>query len=125
MPPPQNSEQEIAQRENLEKNVKAWGDTFSVAISFDDVSDGGLRVTAEAKSIEAKARFISLGLLPGITKVFLEIRRINQQEIVVAYAEIPKTIFMPLGLIPDRNAPQVKTGQDLLTQFLGGSCHMI
>jgi hypothetical protein len=124
VPAMQGPDQEATQKETLKKNVQTWADTIAVVVTFDDIS-GGLRITAEAKTVEAKARFVSLGLLPGITKVILETRGIGQQQLVAAYAEIPKKMFMIYGLVPDPHHPQVIAAQNLLGQFMGGACHLV
>jgi hypothetical protein len=125
--PPRNPEEGKKQKETLQANIQAWADTIGVSASFSDIPNG-TRVTAEAKTKEAKARFASMGLLPTITKVFLETRWVIQRQIVVAHAELPKDASMLSTLAPDPSAPEIIRAQDLIAQFLGapeGACHLI
>jgi hypothetical protein len=124
VPPPKNADEATAQKDTLERNVQGWADTLGVTITFADI-DGGIRITGEAKSFEAKARFISMGIVGGITKIYVEARRIGEQQILAVYADVPKKSFFIWGLIPDPRAPQVIEGQNLLTKFVGGECHML
>jgi hypothetical protein len=89
VPPPQTLEEDIKQKELLQKNIQAWAATIGVSASFSEIKDG-TQATIEAKTKEAKARFISMGTVPGITKVILEARWIDRRKVVVAHAEVPK-----------------------------------
>src|SRR5437868_2324955 len=66
---------------------------------------------AQAKTNEAKTRFISMGLIPGVIKVILEVRSIERRLIE-----------------PDPSAQQIIDGQNLISRFLGapeGACRLI
>jgi hypothetical protein len=115
--PPQNDQEAEAQKLRLEKNIKVWADSLGVDISFADL-DNGIRATAEAKTPEAKVRFLTMGIMAGVTKLIAEMRRNGAQQIVVVRAEIPKKFLFIYGLTPDANDPHIIQGKQLLEQFL-------
>jgi hypothetical protein len=111
----------------LKDNIQAWADTIGVSASFADIKNG-TQITIEAKTKEAKARFLSMGLVPGITKVMLEARWIEKRQIVVAHADMPKDFQMFSQLIPEPATPQIIDGQNLIARFLSapeGGCRLI
>jgi hypothetical protein len=115
--PPQNDGEADAQKLRLEKNIKVWADSLGVDVSFADL-DNGMRATAEAKTPEARVRFLTLGIMVGIIKLIAELRRNGAQQIVVVRAEIPKKLLFIYGLTPDPNDPHIIQGKQLLEQFL-------
>jgi hypothetical protein len=127
VPPPTNDQEVAEQKARLQKNIRVWGDSLGVNISFVDLNDG-IQAIAEAKTPEAKARFLSMGIAYGITKLMAEARRSGKQQIIVVRAEIPKNTPMILGLVPDPNDPHLAEGRKLLAQFLEvpeSACRMI
>jgi hypothetical protein len=125
---PQTPEQEAKQKEAVQNNVEAWANTLGVVTSFSDIKNG-MQIIVEAKTREAKIRFETMGLAPGITKVILESRWIDRRQIVVAYAaELPKRYEIYAGIIPDLSWPQITDAENLVARFLGapdGACSMI
>jgi hypothetical protein len=127
VPPPANEQEATEQKARLQKNIRVWADSLGVDISFVDISDG-IQAIAEAKTLEAKARFLSMGIMYGITKLIAETRRSGKQQIIVVRAEIPKKTPMILGLVPDPSDPHLEEGRKLLAQFLEvpeSACRMI
>jgi cell division protein FtsW (lipid II flippase) len=117
VPLPRNEQESAKQKERLQKNIQIWADSLGVDIAFADLGNG-MQIAAEAKTLEAKARFLSMGILYGITKIIAEVRRNGGQQIIVVRAEIPKKTPMILGIVPDPSAPQIIEGKKLLAQFL-------
>jgi hypothetical protein len=115
--PPTNEQEEAEQKARLQKNIRVWADSLGVDVSFADIA-GGVQVNAEAKTPEAVARFLSMGIIYGVTTIIAEARRNGKQQIVVVRAQIPKNTMMIYGLIPDPNNPQLADGKKLLAQFL-------
>jgi hypothetical protein len=127
VPPPASDQEAAEQKARLQKNIRVWGDSLGVDTSFVDIGDG-LQAIAEAKTLEAKARFASMGIMPGITKLIAEARSNGKQQIIVVRADIPKKSLMIYGLIPNPNDPQLQEGRKLLAQFLEvpeSACRMI
>ena len=125
--PPQTLEEDVRQKELLQKNIRAWADTFGVSVSFSEITNG-IQVTIEAKTKEAKVRFISMGILAGVTKVIVEARWIDRRRVVVAHADVPKNYQYLSLVIPDPSAPQIIEGLKLIAQFLGApedACRLI
>jgi hypothetical protein len=120
VPVPQTLEEDAKQKELLQKNIRGWADTFGLSASFSEIRDG-TQITIEAKTNEAKVRFVSMGIAPGITKIILEARRIDGRQIVVARAEVPKNYQYLSMLTPDPSVQQIIDGQRQIARFLGGA----
>jgi hypothetical protein len=110
----------------LQKSLGPWGEQIGFDISVTDVP-GGFRVTINASTDEAKNRFLSLGILPVVATVFVDVQRYDQDTIVVAHADLPKEYQHFTLMTPSVNAPQIVEAQKQLGLFLGGndnSCHI-
>ena len=68
VPIPLTVEQDAKQKEVLQNNIQGWADTIGLSASFNDIKSG-VQVAIEAKTKDAKARLLSMGVVPGITKV--------------------------------------------------------
>lgn len=126
-PAPKTAIEEIEQSARIRKNIQIWGDTIGISISFFYIPYG-MQVVAEAKTIEAKSRFLSMGIVQGITKVTAEIRRNGDKQLIAVYSDVPKNTAFILGLTPDRSAPQILSGQALIAQFIEvpeDACHLL
>lgn len=126
-PIPATSEEAIKHKKELQDNITAWAETIGMNVAFPDVRNG-TQATIEAKSNEAKARFISMGMFPGITKVIFEVRVIERRQVVVVRADVPKNLRILETAIPDSSAPQIIDGQNLIARFFGipeGACRLI
>jgi hypothetical protein len=102
-------------------------DTVGIPVEFFYIPSG-LQVVSEAKTPTTKARFISMGILSGVTKLTIEMRRNGDKLLVAAYGDVPKNTAFILGLAPDREAPLIISGQKLIAQFLEGpedACYLL
>jgi hypothetical protein len=129
IPPDLNASplQQAERRATLRNAVEAWG----AAIGFDmDMTDipSGIRITIEAKTSGAKSKLISFGILPAVTKINFELRRIGQQIIVTVYPELPPQFDFFAIFSPDPTLPQVTLFEKNLDTLLNaeqGACHLI
>ena len=81
-------EQFSERKESLRKGAEAWGDAIGFAIEMSDIR-GGIRITIEAKTLDAKNKLISFGIFAAVTKINFEMRRVDEQIIVTTYADLP------------------------------------
>ncbi len=128
MQQPKSMAEDADNRDQLRKNVQGWADTIGVAVSFSKITDG-IQVTVEAKTDDAKAWFASMGLLPGVTKVFLQSRWLVGRQIIVAFAKVPKNYPLKLSaMVPDPTDPRIGYAEDQIAQIIGagkGACSLI
>jgi hypothetical protein len=125
--PKQTSAETAKRKAFLQRSLKPWGEEVGFDISMTDVN-GGLRVTIEPKTEEAKSRFLRLGVLPVVATVFIDVQKFGPQFTVVAHADLPKE-YQHFSLItPNASAPQIIDAQKHIGDLLGGSedaCHLI
>ena len=127
VPPPASDQEVTQQKVRLQKNIRVWADSLGVDVYFSDI-DNGMQAVAEAKTIEAKASFLSMGIPYGITKIIAEARRNGAQQIIVVRPEITKKTPIILGVTPNPNDPQLIEGKKTLAKFLEvpeSACHLI
>jgi hypothetical protein len=89
---------------------------------------GGIRITSEAKTLDARNKLISLGIFPAVTKINFEMRRVGEQIIVTTYADLPSGFEFFSMFTPDRNTPLILTAQKQIAAFIGarkGGCRLI
>jgi hypothetical protein len=125
---PHATPEQLAERkESLRKAVEAWGDAIGFAIEMSDIR-GGIRITIEAKTLDAKNKLISLGIVPAVTKINFELRRVDEQIIVTTYGDVPGGWEFLSIFTPDRNTPQILTAQKQIAAFIGarkGGCRLM
>jgi uncharacterized membrane protein YjfL (UPF0719 family) len=125
--PKQTAAEAAKQKVLLQNSLKQFGDQIGFDISISDTV-GGFRVTVEARTDEAKNRFLSLGVLPIVTTVFIDIQKYGPQTIVVAHADLPKEFQNYTLITPNLQAPQIVEAEKQVGLFLGltdNACHII
>ena len=111
----------------LQKSLPQWGEQIGFDISMADVP-GGFCVTVEAKTQEAKNRFLSLGVAPVVAVVLIDVQKFGPQYTIVARADLPKEYQNYSLITPNALAPPITEAQRELGFFLGGnddSCRVI
>ncbi len=125
---PKQSAADAAKRKLfLQKSLGPWGTQIGFNVSISDVA-GGFRVTIIADTDEAKNRFLSMGILPVVAVIFIDVQRYGPETVVVAHADLPKEYQQFTLMTPSINAPQIVEGQKQVGLFFGGndnSCHII
>jgi hypothetical protein len=116
------------QREQFEKDAKAWGDTIGFSILLSDI-DGGYRLTIKAETLEAQGRLITAGGSPALSAVsYMDFRRIGEQVVVAVYSDLPKG-FEFFSLFPlDPADSKITTVANNISKLLAapaGTCRVI
>jgi hypothetical protein len=127
IPAQHTAEEQNEKNARVRSNIQIWADTVGIPVEFFYIPSG-LQVVSEAKTPTTKARFISMGILSGVTKLTIEMRRNGDKLLVAAYGDVPKNTAFILGLAPDREAPLIISGQKLIAQFLEGpedACYLL
>lgn len=123
----QTAAEAAKQKAFLQKSLKPLGDQIGFDLSMSDTA-GGFRVTVEARTDEAKNRFLSFGILPIVATVFIDVQKYGPQTIVVARADLPKEFQNYTFITPNLEAPQIVEAQRQVGLFLGltdNACHII
>jgi hypothetical protein len=123
----QTAGQAAKQKAFLQNSLKPWGEQIGFDISMADTT-GGFRVTVEAKTDEAKNRFLAFGVLPVVAVVFIDVQQFGPQIIVVASADLPKQYKAYSLVTPNASAAQIVEAQQQIGFFLAlpdNACHLI
>ena len=123
----QTAAEAAKQKAFLQRSLKQFGDQIGFDISMTGAV-GGFRVTVEARTDEAKNRFLPLGVLPIVTTVFIDVQKYGPQMIVVARADLPKEFQNYTLITPNLQAPQIIEAEKQVGLFLGltdDACHII
>lgn len=113
--------------DSLKANLPIWGDAIGFGIAFSDVA-GGVRITVESKTPDAKNRLLSFGVVSNIKKLIIEVRLISQQVIVTVYGELPPTLKYFALISADPGWPQVQSAIKEIAATLGlqpNECRLI
>jgi hypothetical protein len=127
MPQPRSPDDEAKQIEAFKARIQGWADTLGVTVSFPEMKNA-TQVVIEAKTEEAKLKFIQWGIVSGVTKIVGEARWLEGRRVVVVRADLPKAARILMGVTVDPAAPQIIEAQKLLAHLLGAgedACHLI
>jgi hypothetical protein len=124
----QTAAQAAKQKAFLQKNLASWGDQIGFTITMADTAGGGYHITVEAKTDEAKNRFLALGVLPIVAVIYIEVQQYGPIISVVARADLPPEYQSYSRITPDLLAPPVVEAQSEIPYFLAlpdNACHLI
>jgi branched-subunit amino acid ABC-type transport system permease component len=122
-----NPAEQAKKKAELQKSFKAWGEVTGFNIVISDI-EGGYRLTIQAKTIEAQNRLLLFGVLPSVTTITIELRRIGDRIVVSVYADLPKELAFFSLISPDPTDPKILEGENNIDTLLGsppGTCHLI
>ena len=123
----QTAAQAAKQKAFLQKNLPAWGEQIGFTIAMADTA-GGYHITVEAKTDEAKNRFLAMGVLPVVALVHIEVQLYGPMISVVARADLPPEYQSYSRITPDLQAVPVVEAQSQIPMFLAlpdNACHLI
>jgi hypothetical protein len=125
MPAPQKTvNQTLADLSDYKQKLDVLGDALGVKYTMVTINSG-VRLEVEAVTEEAKQRFRPLG---GATKMTIEIRRIDQFEIVSAFVNLPSKFAFCGWIPPNPEAPDTINTIKAIENFLGvshGTCQLV
>jgi len=110
---------------DYKQKLDVYGDTIGVTFTMETIR-GGVHIEAEATTEEAKRR-IPLSSI-GVTKITLEIRRINKYELVSVIVKLPPQYAFYGFIAPNPAAPDSILVVRTVEGFLGvqrGSCRIV
>jgi hypothetical protein len=128
IPPPvgRTSEQFAAELDTYKKNMNIVGDAMGASYTITPIR-GGIRIEAEAVTEEAKRRALPFSAV-GVTKLIIEVRRVEKQEIVSVLVNLPSQLAFFSLIPPNTAAPDTIVVRRWVEKLLGardGACRVI
>lgn len=117
--------QTLADLSDYKQKLDIMGDALGISYSIVTIR-GGVRLVAEAVTDEAKRRMPLSAY--GVTKATFEIRRIDQDEIVNVYVNLPSQLSFWALIPPNPQAPDAIQLVLTIEKLLGvpsGGCRII
>jgi hypothetical protein len=111
------------QMANFKTNLEVWGDATGITYTFSPIR-GGIRLVAEATTIEAKRRLYSA----FVSKLTIEIRRIGPQETVNLSIDIPEILRFWSFMTPDpaeNDMIEVRRKIETMLGIAAGKCKLV
>ena len=119
IPPPNKTANDLFWELNdYKRNLDILGDAMGLRFSMTEIR-GGIRIEAEAITKEAKERIYPLSSV-GVTKMTIEVRRINKIELVSVFVAMPLQLAFYGWIPPNPAAPDTIVVVQRIEQILRG-----